>query len=336
MSEAVSTVLEDGAEFEGLIDAWLLDGRGGGRRLDWSEACLCEPQGDEWLWLHFDYSKPSVQQWMRHASNLSEFTVEALLQSETRPRALTADGGLLVFLRGVNLNPGANPEDMVSIRMWVGKNRVISLRMRRLLSIDDMRLSIVRNEGPENTGSFLAVIVDLILTRINSIIDELYDRVDELEDLVIVETAYQQRQALADVRRQLIALRRFLAPQRAALNRLASERHPLISEFQRLQLQESHDHLTRMIEDLDSARERATVTQEALVNRLAELTNERMYVLSIVSVIFLPMSFVTGLLGINVGGMPGANTDWAFIAVAALMLVMAIGLWIYLRLRRWF
>ena len=323
-------------EFSGLIDAWLLDGQGGGRKLAWSDIPACRPGPGEWLWMHLDHSDPAVQQWMRDASGLSELTVEALLQVETRPRCVSADEGLMIFLRGVNLNPGADPEDMVSIRLWLGERRIISLRRRRLLTVDEIRAAIGRGAGPESPGDFLVMLVDQLLDRVNTVTEDLYDEVDALEDSVLVETDRQQREQLSSIRRQAIALRRFLAPQREALNRLAAERTPLLSAEHTLHLREGFDRLTRLVEDLDAARERAGVIHETLISRLAEQTNSRMYVLSIVAAIFLPLSFVTGLLGINVGGIPGADSALGFPAVIVLMLIIAGGLWIFFRRRRWF
>ena len=323
-------------QLEGLLDAWLLDGNGGGRKLDWREVPGCRLENGQWLWLHFDYTQTAVQKWMRESSGLSELTAEALLQAETRPRCVPADAGLMLFLRGVNLNPGADPEDMVSIRMWIGAQKIISLRLRRLLSLDDIREAISLGTGPVAPGDFLLLLVDRLLDRTATVIDDLYDQVDAMEDAVLIETDYQQREHLAGIRRQAIALRRFLAPQREALNRLWSERTSVLTDEYRLYLREDSDRLTRLIEDLDAVRERAGVIHETLVSRIAEQTNNRMYVLSIVAAIFLPLSFVTGLLGVNVGGIPGADNAAGFGIVVVLMVVIALGLLAYLRWRRWF
>jgi zinc transporter len=334
--ETIAGNNEQNGGLSGLNDVWLLDDQGGGRLLNWSEFEEYELGANEWTWMHFNYSKSAVQQWMRESSGLSELTAEALLQAETRPRCIPADDGLMVFLRGVNLNPGADPEDMVSIRMWIGRNRIISLGMRRMLSVGEIREAIKKDNGPETPGDFLVMLVGLLLDRIGAVIEELYDQVDELEDVIIVKSNYLQREQLAGIRRQPIALRRFLAPQREALNRIYGERTPLLDDEHRLHLREEYDRLTRFVEDLDAARERAGVIHESLVSRLAEQTNKRIYVLSIVAAIFLPLSFVTGLLGINVGGIPGANSVLGFPVVIILLLIIAVGLWVFFRRHRWF
>ncbi len=323
-------------ESNGLICAWILDGQGGGSQVDWDEANAFQPSGNSWLWLHFDYSSPQVQQWLYEQSGLSALTVEALKQTETRPRVVPADGGLMIFLRAVNLNPGAEPDDMVSARLWVGERRVISLRQRRLVSVDDVRGALAAGNGPRSSGEFLTMFIDGLLDRVDHVVEVVYGHIDDLEEPLQHATIPQQRAQLAEMRRQAIALRRFLAPQREALNRLAAENTQLLGEEQRLQLREHFDRLTRIIEDLDAARERAAVAQESLASLMAEQTNQRMFLLSIVAAIFLPLSFATGLLGINVGGIPGSENPLGFTLVVVLMLAMGAGLWLYFRSRDWF
>jgi zinc transporter len=321
---------------EDASQGWLLDGQGGGRQVAWRQVVETPPADPEWLWMHLDYSRPSVQEWMYQHSGHQELTVEALLQVETRPRCVPTDNGLLIFLRGVNLNPGADPEDMVSLRMWVGERRIYTLGLRRLLSLDDLRALIGRGSGPEAPGDFLVMLVNLLLDRAGVVIDDLYDRVDDLEAAVLIASGYPQREQLAGIRHQAITLRRFLAPQREALNRLSTERTSLLSGEHLLYLREAADRLTRFVEDLDAARERAGVVHESLISSHTEQTNQRIYVLSVIAAIFLPLSFVTGLLGINVGGIPGAESSLGFPLVVVGMLLVAVGLLLFFRWRRWF
>ncbi|MEZ5542860.1 MAG: zinc transporter ZntB [Pseudomonadota bacterium] len=323
-------------ENNGLICAWILDGQGGGRQVGWDEANTFEAAAGSWLWLHFDYASPAVHRWLFEESGLSALTIEALKQAETRPRVVPADGSLMVFLRAVNLNPGAEPDDMVSARLWLDQRRVISLRHRRLLSVDDLRAALAEGKGPATPGDFLAMFVDGLLDRIDHVVEVINDHIDELEAPQPDVTIPQQRGQLAEMRRQAIALRRFLAPQREALNRLAAENSPLLGEEQRLQLREQFDRLTRIVEDLDAARERAAVAQESLASLMAEQTNQRMFLLSVVAAIFLPLSFATGLLGINVGGIPGTENPLAFAIVVVVLLAAGAGLWLYFRSRDWF
>jgi hypothetical protein len=110
----------------------LLNGRGGIRQLTQDEVETWSPaQGV--LWVHLDYTNPHDRQWLEHRSGLDPLIVEALLVKETRPRATSVGEGLLIALRGVNLTPGAEPDDMVAIRLWVDRQRIISTQRRRML-----------------------------------------------------------------------------------------------------------------------------------------------------------------------------------------------------------
>jgi zinc transporter len=318
----------------GLTKAYLLGSAS--RALSPREFGDLQPVEGGVLWLHLDYSDPEMARWVREESGVDAVVAEMLLAPETRPRSQAQGDGLLVVLRGVNLNPGADPEDMVSVRIWMTGNRIISSGQRKLLSIDDLCREIEQGTGPENQGEFLARLGELMADRIGDVVNDIDDVVDGLEAELLSAEHQELRYTLSGVRRQTVGLRRYLAPQRDALARLVSERSSLIDEVVRIRLRELTDRMTRYIEDLDEARDRASFTHEELVNRLAELTNRRMYLLTMIAAIFLPLSFVTGLLGINVGGIPGTGNKHAFLIVVGLLVVISAAQWIYFRWRKWF
>ncbi len=323
-----------------IIYAYLFDGHGGARTLaaDDVERWTAD-QGV--LWVHVDYSQPGAREWLNAFANradntaLDEIAVAALMAEETRPRAAAHNGGLLMALRGVNLNPNADPEDMVSIRLFADQHHIISSRKRRLLSVDDVVGRFARNEGPCSSDEFVALLCDRLVGRISGPIDEAEERVDLLEEALLDTPRARLRSQLSDLRRQTISLRRYLAPQREALNWILSERVAWFGVEARAKVRESGDRLAQYIETLDSVRERAAVTQEELVNQISEESNARMYILSIVAAIFLPLGFATGLLGINVGGIPGADNEQAFLMFVGLLIFIAALMLVYFRYKRW-
>ena len=321
---------------DSFAETWLLGKDGGRRKLSREEFDDYSPTEGEWLWLHLNYSEPGVKKWLRKSSGVPDLAARALLQADIRPRCVPVDSGLMLFLRGINLNPGAAPDDMVSIRIWIDGQRIISLAQHHLQTVDDMSEAMQQGVDLEKPGDFLTMFVNRLLNRANTVVEDLSDTIDELEGAVIDLEDPGLREQLSDVRRQAITLRRFLAPQREALNRLVIEKTSILSDNQRLYLREDSDRLTRLIEELDADRERAGVIHESLLSRIAEQTNQRMYVLSIIAAIFLPLSFVTGLLGVNVGGIPGMNNELGFSFVILLMLFLAGALWAFFHWRRWF
>lgn len=320
-------------EAEFLVDAFALDGSGGGREIDVSGLNSWKPS-DGPLWAHFDFSQGEAARWINEESGLDEVVREALLDRETRPRYFVHDGGLLVILRGVNLNPGADPEEMISIRMWVEPGRVLSMRRKKLMAVRDMVDSIREGKGPKTTGAFLADISRRLVVRMNPVIGELDDKLDEMEAAMLDGGADGVREKLATLRREIIRLRRYLAPQRETLMQLYREKTDVLSQDDREELREAYDKLTRYVEDMDALRERAALIQEQLAARLADALNRNTYLLSVVAGLFLPLGFITGLLGVNVGGIPGVENPWAFYAVTAMTVVIVVAeVWLLKKLK---
>ena len=319
----------------GLVHAYLLDGTGGGRRLELAELASWTPEQGV-LWTHFDYSDEDARQWLRNSAGLDELVVAALLTEETRPRATLIGNGVLVALRGINLNPGAEPDDMVSVRLWLDNERIISSRKRVLLSVSDIAEQLDAGKGPVDTPDFLVSLADRIVWRMSDTVDQCEDQVAGLEEQVLDEGHTALRFDLASLRRQTIALRRYLAPQRDAFAKLIIEKIAWLDDDSRLRLREVSDRLIRHIEDLDAVRERAAVTQEELLSRLSDQMNTRMYVLSVVAAIFLPLGFLTGLLGINVGGIPGSENPWAFLLFLLFLGVVVLAQVLWFRHKKWF
>lgn len=324
-------MLNDIEATEGLLHAYLFDGQGSGRYLTWSEVELWDASMGR-LWLHFDYTNAAVKDWVSNQSGLDSIISQALLTEETRPRVAAIEDGLLIALRGVNLNPGSNPEDMVSIRLWANADRVISTRKRALLSTQDVLAKLKRGTGPKDNAELIVQLTDSLIWRMSDTVDMLEDKMAELEDGALSENRSSLRFELASLRRQTISLRRYLSPEREALTRLLIEKVSWFDQDNQIKMREVSDRLIRHLEDIDAVRERAAVTHEELLSRISEQLNERMYVLSILSAIFLPLGFFTGLLGINVGGIPGAeNTNAFMIFVGILIVIVLFQVWLFRR-----
>ena len=318
----------------GLLYAYLLNGQGGGVSLDWDSVKRWNPEQGV-LWLHLEYSNPYVQQWILNESSLDEVTAEALLSEETRPRSMISGTGLLLTLRGINANPEADPEDIVAVRLWSDGTRIITTRRRRLLAAAELSETIVKGVGPCNAGEFVESLTDRMTERMADVVDRINDEVDELEEKVLTMESYELRPIIAELRRNAIGLRRYLAPQREAVSRLFSEKVEWLNDMDRLRLRESADRTTRFVEDLDSVRERAVVVQEELLGRLSEKMDRTMYVLSIVAAIFLPLGFLTGLLGVNVGGIPGTEYTGSFVIFCLLLVILVIFQVWFFKYKKW-
>lgn len=298
----------------GMIFSCALDGTGNARELPWPEVKTWSSP-NETLWVHGDRTHADIQQWLQEESGINPLVVDALLAEETRPRITIFDDSFLLILRGVNFNPGAEPDDMVSLRLYIDAHRIVSVRHRPLMTIKDIHASFANHSGPISSGDFLAVLTNRLMERMAPVISQLDEEIDDIEDQMIEQASHQLRSRLGGLRRQAISLRRYIAPQREVISQLQLASVTWLSSAQRAKIREVADYLIRYVEDLDAARERMGVMQEELTGKLSEQMNKTMYILTVLAGIFLPITFVTGLLGINVGGIPGSENPWAFTMV---------------------
>lgn len=286
-------------------------------------------------WFHLRSDDPDTIKWMQ-TQGLDTRVIEALTAEETRPRMQSLDSGILINLRGINTNPESDPEDMISLRLWFNNELIISTRRksRKLLSIEDVRENIADGQGPASTGEFVVMLTKFLGNRIADVVDKIDDDLTRFETDLNNDNIRMIQQELSNTRKQVVAIRRYLAPQREALIELSRSRK-ILSEEENYSLQYQTDRIVHYVEDLDLGRERALVLQSELQNRIAEQQNSRVYLLSIVTAIFLPLSFLTGVFGMNVAGLPGTENPSAFIYLSISMLCLAAGLMGFMWWKHW-
>jgi zinc transporter len=327
-------------EHDGLVCAYVLDGKGGGRQIDWSQL---RARQDGILWVHLQRTGSEGRRWLCEESGLDSVVCDALLGDaaisaeqwikQGRPRIIPYENGVTINFRGINLNPGADPNDMVSIRAWFDSNVVITVRQRHVMAIDGIRASIANGNGPKGSGDFVVMLAGHLVDRIADALFDLQDLVDEFEETIMKDQSAQFRKELGVLRRRAIAKRRHIVPQAEALLQLMHQRVSWIDERHRAQLGVIADREARHVEDLENLRERTAIIQDEIMTRLSEQVNRTMYILSVVAAIFLPVGFLTGLLGVNLGGIPGRDWEWAFWIVCAFFAIIAVTeVWLF---RRW-
>ncbi len=318
-----------------ILFAYEITGDGRGIPLE-NEAISQKIKEETLAWVHLDAEHEGAREWLREeVSYLDHIIIDALLAEETRPRILEFEQGAMMILRGVNLNENAAPEDMISIRLWIDGSRIISIRRRKLKAVQDIRERLENGKGPKNSGEFISSLAGRLFERMEPVFSDLDDKLDDLEERIMENPDTKERQNITVLRKQAILFRRYIAPQKDVMAHLRSADFDWLNQMHTRRIQESLDRTIRYVEDLDAIRERAQIVKDELANSLADKMNKNMYVLSIVAAIFLPLGFLTGLLGINVGGMPGADNDFAFWLVCILCVAFVIVIGGLFRFLKW-
>lgn len=286
------------------------------------------------VWLDLDRTLPETRRWIGEEFAFAPEIAEALLEEDTRPRCVVRPEGLLLILRGINLDPENNFEETIAVRMWATERRLLTLRRYRVMAVSDLREAVESNAGPATVSDLVLTLAERLTARLVPEIDRMEEQLDGLEEGLLEDSVPVDRAALTTLRRRILILHRYLAPQREALAGLQRGGAAVLADLDPSQLQESLDRVTRLVEELDALRARATIVEEHLALQVAERMNRNMYWLSMVATVFLPVGFVTGLLGVNVGGIPGADSTLGFAALCGLLAVLVgAELWLMKRLR---
>lgn len=288
-----------------------------------------------WRWTHMRRS-PGAETALMADPEVPAPAAWALLEEDTMPRASQIEGGTLLILRGVNLRPGEQPEDMVSLRLWVTPARVVSMEVRRLAQTDELIAAFRDGAAPQSPGAFVVTLVERLRAAAEPVLDEIEERLSRMEALV-ARPAHRpdaaERAPLAALRQDVILLHRYFAPQALALDSLVRAGPVWLTDPGALR--EEAEAFRRITADLDALRQRAQLVAEEISLAATERTNDIMLTLSVVAVVFLPLTFLTGLLGVNLAGIPYADEAWVFWAFCALLAGMGLlALWLARRLMR--
>lgn len=285
-------------------------------------------------WFHFQRDAADLPQWLAQAG-IPEPLVDAVLTEDTRPRFDKVEGGFLLILRGVNLTETDQPEDMLSLRILYYNNAIYSFRKRPFKALQVIRDKLHEGQGPETLHDLLVMIIEQLNARIEELLDVAEESLEVLEFEDITDTSTSQQQ-LTKLHRRLLRLNRFIRPQVAALERLAAESGKWMEPELQQWLLNERDTTQRLLESLDMMLEQIWMLREHLQQAVAEKMNRNTYWLSVIAGVFLPISFLTGVFGINIGGMPGVDDASAFWIFCGVLSAIAVVEFLLLRrLRFW-
>jgi zinc transporter len=287
--------------------------------------------GPGFVWLHADgMGELNI---MDLPGYVPQMAANALVAHETRPRCDEIDDAVLINQRGTAKDTAHGSDGLVSIRVWVEQRRVTSVSRYALAALGKVE-TMMRAGRITDGGDFVAQLAQAISQELDPEVAELGDSLDDCEEMLDGDI-YALRRMIARIRSQAIVMRRFVAPDRDALSQMAQLEFEWIGKDDRLHLREAADRFARMAEELEAVRERAALLHEQLTDLRAEMIERRSLAIAVTAFIFLPLTFVTGLLGMNVAGIPFADHPMAFWGVVAFCVVIGAGVMAWFARRHW-
>lgn len=314
---------------------YILDGRGGAEPLS-GDQLKDLPATKRPVWIHLNLSDPRALRWIEERTELSAWVKENLTNLDiSEPHMRIRQDSVLLVLRTVNIMPGAEPDDLVFLRLYATDKILISTRLHPAINFEDMNELFSDKDGPKDMNGLILSILENTLDGVSDSIVGIENQVDALEEKIIVndmpENTYQQ---LSELLRQVIVIRRFMAPEREAVGNLIRHGAAWFTIDMERGLRDNFDWIQRIIEDIDLLEKRIRVNQDALKNRDDKKVQQNMYMLSVIAGIFLPLSFLASVFGMNLEGIPLESHPYGFLAVSLFMvLVGGVVLFVFRKLK---
>lgn len=312
----------------------LIDGNA--KKASVEEATQAVAAGAQLVWMHFDLERGARLDFADCPFHIPDVARDSLTAFETRPRTDQLGDGVILNLRGLGEIEKYGGDPLVSLRIWAENNLVITASFRELLSMHIVREAMLAGRYTD-AGDIIAALADSITEALDPKVADLGDRLDDIES--VLDTARRPmaiRKRVSRVRQLAISYRRFIAPQRGALERLSLLDVRWLDESDLVKLRGASDRCARMAEELEAVRERAAVAHDELTDMRSEVIDRRSFLMSIIAMIFLPLTFITGLLGMNVAGIPYADHPDAFLWVTGGCVLLGVLIIAWFSIHKWF
>jgi magnesium transporter len=253
--------------------------------------------------------------------------IEDCFEERERPKVETYDGYLYCTTHGLSLASTAENQEIIELDAFLGRRYLVTYHAKDSRSVNAVFESVARSGEPLRRGpaALLQAILDRQVDGIEPVLDDLEQRLGELEEQVLAKPRSQDLASLVALRRNTLHLRRWLGLQRDVVLRLARQEFDLVSPSEALLFRDTHDHLAHFTDFLETYRELTNSIQEAYLSVINNRLSENMRVLTLFSVVLLPLNVITGIYGMNFQHMPGLQ-HWLGFPLALLSMAITVGL----------
>ena len=319
-----------GSDRSGLISGFLFRPGAAGEALDTTRAARwlsgTEVSHDgAFAWLHFNLANAATERWLReHLGEVDAF-FDALHEGSRSTRIKYAHDALIAVVNDVLYEFDFEPSQLATLWLYLDERTVISARLQPLRTIDRLREAVRQGETFDSTVAMLTHLLRDQADVLVQIVRTATDQVDDVEDTMLAERGQRSRARLGSLRRVLVRLRRLLAPEPGALFRLLNQPPRWIAPGDLQDLRHSTEEFSAVLADMSALQERIKLLQEEVAARVTEETNRSVFVLTMVTVLALPINMIAGLLGMNVGGIPLADHPEGFWIVVAIIASFTVG-----------
>jgi magnesium transporter len=289
-------------------------------------------------WLNIDgVHQPEIIEQVGKSFGLHPLVAEDIASTGQRPKMEDFDDYIFVVVRMFKFDEeGETKSEQISIIL--GADFVISFQEREGDVFDAIRERLRNNKGKIRKlgADYLAyALIDAIVDNYFMILENLGEAVEDIEDRLVTNPTSETLQTIHDLKREMIFLRKSVWPLREVINRMERSESPLINKSTFVYLRDVYDHTIQIMDAVDTFRDMLSGMLDIYLSSVSNRMNEVMKVLTIIATIFIPLTFVAGIYGMNFKHMPELDLTWGYPAVLILMLSIAVVMLIYFRKKKW-
>ncbi|HET9699634.1 MAG TPA: CorA family divalent cation transporter [Burkholderiales bacterium] len=287
-------------------------------------------------WLHLNASRGSVLRWLQAEGDVPAAARAVLEERESRPRMEPMGEGMLVVINDFVFGEEGDPDDVATLWGFVTPARLLTARFHPLRTPDRLRSEARSGLALRGAMDLLSALLEYQIEAIGRLVLDLATRADHIEDRILRDITAGQRVELGLIRRGAARLRRHFRPQRAALQKLLAHPPTWLQAADLDRLRSVTDDLAYFTDEAEHQQERAKFLQEELGSRDSQAMGRNLYMLTLYTVVFMPMTLISGIFGMNVAGLPGTEGAGSFWWVMGLIVAggaLTLGA-LLLRLRR--
>ena len=272
--------------------------------------------------------------------NLHPLLLEDVVNVPQRPKLEDYNNQLLVISQMVRLKEDESGFDTEQVSFVLGKRYLLSFQEEELQDCFEIvrdRIRTSQGRVRKSGADYLTyLLLDTIIDGYFPVVEHYEDRIEALEDVIISNPDRDTMQEIYDVRRELLALRRLIWPMRNVLHLLMRDHHGIVSDEVQIYFRDSYDHVIQILEIIEAYRELAASLMDVYMSTMGNKLNEIMKFLTVISTIFIPLTFIVGVYGMNFENMPELKGEWSYFLVWLVMLAVAGGLIFYFWRKGWF
>ena len=304
-------------------------------------ALLQNPQSV--LWVDFISEPPEICQPILEEFGFHPLAIDDALQETHVPRLDDWTEYLYIVLNYMNFEPNGDTweTEVDELDIFLGKNYIVTHHDHQVSAVDETWIACDRDERNVQEGAdhILYKIADHLMSGYMPAIEKIDETIDQLEDQVFNRPSPRTLEKLFALKRALLAMRRIIIPQREVLNKLARDDYQVIDRKDRVFFRDIYDHLVRLHDLNESLRDIVGGVQDTYLSSVNNRMNEIMKTLTIITVLFMPLTFLTGYFGMNffepLGNLKGWTTTPVFEVTLAVIFALPIIMFLWMRRRTW-